>query len=256
MHTSSVPSFNDPKPNAMWYLKQDGQSTADDSAQNELARLKQLEQDMMLEALGLKPKGSAAAAAAQKRPLQPHELAAVLKRTPADGNSDVGGATDAANVGLGAAIGARSALGTFGVPESIEGVDLPPDHALRMQQATQRAEAHDAEAAASAAGATTEASSSRREKHRHHRRKHKEANKDRRKKRKKKSKRSESGSRSSSSESSAPRRRRHDSESDDRHDRRRGGRHDSDESDERTRRRRRHDSDSERSRSRSRSPRR
>jgi hypothetical protein len=262
LHTSSVPTFNDPKPNAMWYLKQS--DAAADSATAELARLKQLEQDMMLEALGLKPKGSAAAAA-NRRPLLPHEMAAALKRTP---SNDAGAAEDGPSAGLGAAIGSRSALGTFGVPETIEGVDLPPDHAMRMQQqaaSLTRGSAVDSASAVDADQAAEAGESSRRKhKHKHSRRKHKESSKHRHKKRKQKSKSSRTSA-SSSSSSESPhrrhdsesderdrRRRRHDSESDDRRQRR----HDSDESDAGGRRRRRHDSESSRSRSRSRSPRR
>lgn len=243
----------------MWYLKQN--DAAADSAATELARLKQLEQDMMLEALGLKPKGSAQAA--NRRPLLPHEMAAALKRTPA---SDAAAGEQPASAGLGAAIGSRSALGTFGVPETIEGVDLPPDHAMRVQQQSaslMRGSAIDSGAVVDAEASDGGGESPRRKsKHKHSRRKHKESSKHRHKKRKQKSRRSRSNSASISNESPRRRhdsesderdrrRRRHDSESDDRRQRR----HDSDESDG-GRRRRRHDSESSRSRSRSRSPRR
>lgn len=245
----------------MWYLKQT--DAAADSAAAELARLKQLEQDMMLEALGLKPKGSSAAAA-NRRPLLPHEMAAALKRTP---SNDAGAGEDGASAGLGAAIGSRSALGTFGVPETIEGVDLPPDHAMRVQQQAASLMRGSAVDSASAVDADQTADALRRKhKHKHSRRKHKEASKHRHKKRKQKSKSSRSSASSSSSSESPRRQRRHDSESDERDrrrrrhdsesDDRRQRRHDSDDSDAGGRRRRRHDSESSRSRSRSRSPRR
>ena len=79
-----MPTFNDPKPNHMWYLKgEDGADGAEAAAQDtELARLKQLEQDMMLEALGLKKKSAARA----PKPLSGLELKEALKR--GDGRDD------------------------------------------------------------------------------------------------------------------------------------------------------------------------
>lgn len=44
---ASKPTFNDPNPNPMWYLK----GKDEKQEVSELQRLKQLEQDMMMEAL-------------------------------------------------------------------------------------------------------------------------------------------------------------------------------------------------------------
>jgi len=241
LHTSAVPSFNDPKPNPMWYLKGDGADEQEEAA-NELQRLKQLEQEMMLEALGLKPRGStsasAAAAAATKRPLKPHELGDVLKRgqntasaaEPGDDNASAAAGLGAKS-GSGASLGA---MGAFGVPEAIEGVDLPDEHWQRVHE--QRRRERDQKAPVDAPQRRREESPRRRRQKSKKRHEHKKRSKKRR---------SSSSSSSSSSDSSDSdprrRRRRHDSDSDDS-----GG----------GRRRRRHDSDSERSRSRSRSPRR
>jgi hypothetical protein len=46
LHTTRA-TFNDPKPNSMWYLE----TTPANAQDVELARLKTLEQDMMMEAL-------------------------------------------------------------------------------------------------------------------------------------------------------------------------------------------------------------
>lgn len=192
LHTSSVPSFNDPKPNAMWYLKDDAPH---DEAAAELQRLKALENDMMLEALGLKPKGSTSAAVT-KRPLKPHELGDALKRSKAEAAD---GGEVFASAGVGANSGTRGlALGAFGAPESIEGVDLPPEHLQRVH-AAQRRDSAAVEAPRSPRSPTKgrkKSSSSRKSKKSRRRRRH-----------------------DSDSESSSPRRRRrrrHDSDSDSR----------------------------------------
>ena len=194
LHTSSVPSFNDPKPNPMWYLKDDAPH---DEAAAELQRLKALEHDMMLEALGLKPKGSTSAAVT-KRPLKPHELGDALKRTaPAD--ADAGAAA-----GVGANSGTRGlALGAFGAPESIAAVDLPPEHLERVEAAKRR---DSATVRSSKTAATATSSAARKSKKgRHSRRRRRRHDSD--------SGSSKSSGSSSSSRPRRRRRRRHDSDS-------------------------------------------
>jgi hypothetical protein len=240
LHTSSVPSFNDPKPNPMWYLKRDGADEQEEAA-NELQRLKQLEQEMMLEALGLKPRGStsaaAAAAAATKRPLKPHELGDVLKRGQTASAAEPGDDNASAAAGLGAKSGSRAnhgAMGAFGVPEAIEGVDLPDEHWQRVHE--QRRRERDQKAPIDAPQRRREESPARRRKKSKKRHEHKKRSGSSKKRRSSIS-RSSSSSDSSDSSDSDPRRRRR--------------RHDSDSDSGGGRRRRRHDSDSERSRSRS-----